>query len=91
MATNESDPTGVAAIIVGSVTPTITTLALVLGWSTELSGNVTLAFASLINGGVALWAILRARKYAYAPTTVNAEITRVIEVRDRMPPDPPVV
>ena len=85
--TVDSDPTGLAAIVIAMITPTITVLALTLGWTTELSGNVTLAFAALVNGAVGIWAVLQARKHAYAPDTVE-RIKMVAErpQRDDTPP-----
>jgi hypothetical protein len=69
--TQDNDPTGVATAIVAVVTPLVTVLALVLGWTTELSTAVSVLVAALVNGAVAVWAILRARKQAYAPSTVR--------------------
>lgn len=89
---SDTDPNGVAVIIVGGVTPTLTALALVLGWTTELSSTVTVAVTSLINSGVALWAILRARRVAYAPSTVREQIERTVDAANVVRPDlpPPV-
>lgn len=66
----QDDPTGVAAAIVAAVSPLILAVGLILGWSTELSTGVTTVVAGLISAAFAVWAILRSRKHAYAPSTV---------------------
>jgi LytS/YehU family sensor histidine kinase len=64
------DPTGVAAVIVAALSPVIILIGLLLGWSTELSTAVTTCIAGLVSAALAVWAILRSRKKAYAPSTV---------------------
>lgn len=68
---NHTDPTGVAALIIGAVTPTITLLAVVLGMTTDVSNLLIAAVTGVVNGAVGIWAVLRARKRAYAPATVR--------------------
>lgn len=85
--TNETDPNGLAVLIIAAVTPTVTVLGLLLKWSTDLSGYLTAALVALVNLGVALWAVWRARRHAYAPATVE----RIQEVNNRIVSDPPVV
>lgn len=84
--TQETDPTGVAALIVAMVTPTLTLLALLLGWTTELSTAVLTTATALINSGVALWAILVARRHAYAPATVERIRQADAVLRPDLPP-----
>lgn len=84
---NYTDPTGVAALVIGAVTPVLTLLALVLHWSTDLSNAVVLAATGVLEGLVGLVAVWQARKHAYAPATVE----RTLEVATRVPPADPLV
>ncbi len=68
---NQSDPTGLAAIVIGALTPVVALAALVLHWSTDISNAVLLVVTGLVEGGVGVWAVLNARKHAYAPETVD--------------------
>lgn len=84
--TQQTDPTGLAALIIAAATPVITTLGLVLAWSTDLSNLLVTIVTALVNLGVAIAAILRARKAAYAPATVETIKQAANMVRPDLPP-----
>ena len=69
--TNQTDPTGLAAIVIGAITPLVALLALVLHWTPDISNAVLLAVTGVVEGGIGVWAVLQARKHAYAPETVH--------------------
>lgn len=81
--TNQTDPTGLAALIIGAVTPLIALLALVLHWTTDISNAVLLAVTGVVEGVVGVIAVLQARRHAYAPETVD----RIRAVDSRIKPE----
>lgn len=83
--TNQTDPNGLAVLIIAAVTPVITGLGLVLAWSTDLSNAVVAIATALVNLGVAIASIWQARKHAYAPATVE----RIQQVDGVIRPDLP--
>ena len=79
--TKQTDPTGLAAVVIGAITPLVALVALVLHWTTDISNAVLLVVTGVVEGGIGVWAVLQARMHAYAPETVDR--IRAVDARVR--------